>query len=338
MDVLSKRKLGFVGLEKYCAIWKWPRGYSGPGPFRVKDTLQSSLKKWSASEQMALAPVLHKYLTDVVAPVTDHPAQVLSCIHLCVVVMMLMTIMTGGEHGLSPKSLEAAILKFLAAHQAAWGTSLWIMKHHLLTHLGHQWAEFGFLLATFLMERMHRDPKREAQMRHTTRSFEHGLVRDVTVQQVYDVADIREKTGLEGVHCASRALAESVRADFGLGVDEEVGHSVSMRTSRGRRVLAHDVVRYLCATGVAVGEVYFHVEVRGFCFTLVATWTLVESKDPPEIEFEPRALSRRRQSPVQGGGRGGRRSPHTGGDSRWSDLWRTGGIDFWLAPLCSPFK
>ena len=284
MDLLSPRKQGWVKLAQYCEVFRWPRAYAKVANFYPKGQLISNLKKWTASEQLSLVPVLHKYLCDVVAPKTDCPAAVRSCILLCRVVLMLTRIMHAGEHGITGQMLDIAVLRHLQAHQTAYGDELWILKHHLCLHLGKQFEDCGFLMATFLMERMHRHPKREATARITAVSFERGLMTDVTVQQLHDIAeDVRDGAGLLNVHAAPKALSEAVRQDFGLEPYEAVACAVTVLTQRGRRVLADDVVTYDTGAGLCIGEVHFHVQVRGLSYTLLSPWTVEEKEDPQTL-------------------------------------------------------
>ena len=113
MDLLSPRKQGWVKLAQYCEVFRWPRAYAKVANFYPKGQLISNLKKWTASEQLSLVPVLHKYLCDVVAPKTDCPAAVRSCILLCRVVLMLTRIMHAGEHGITGQMLDIAVLRHL---------------------------------------------------------------------------------------------------------------------------------------------------------------------------------------------------------------------------------
>ena len=111
-----------------------------------------SMGRCSGSEQLALAPVLRRFLESI-APSTTEMAAVLSGILLCDVVELLLASRSSST---TPKELEDGILRHLRAHLDAYGEDLWVPKFHYSVHLGPMWSSFGVLLACWALERKHK--------------------------------------------------------------------------------------------------------------------------------------------------------------------------------------
>eukprot|EP00959_Pyramimonas_sp_CCMP1952_P383448 8035224-Pyramimonas_sp.AAC.1 len=76
----------------------------------------------------------------------------------------------------------------MACHQIAYGIELFKPKDHLDQHLPAQMENQGCLLSTFLHERKHRVIKTMAQGRHGLQGYDKGIMEEVTVQHLHDIA------------------------------------------------------------------------------------------------------------------------------------------------------
>ena len=134
---------------------------------------------------LSSAAVLEKWLRNVALPIAGGAdAEVRSGIALCVVVQLL-TIVNSGlvEAG----QLAIAIGRHLSLHKAAYDLSLWLPKTHFTIHLPDTLRRHKCLLSVFVQERKHRTVKTMATGRHTTVSYNRGLMEEVTVQHLYQL-------------------------------------------------------------------------------------------------------------------------------------------------------
>ena len=235
----------------------------------------------SASEQISMAAVLRHFLVCEVSPATSHPAEVLSAVFLCDVVELLLESRSGGS---TPKLLEAGVIRHLEQQRKAWDLELWLPKSHYVLHLAAQWAHHGVLLATFVNERKHKEPKRYAEYRNSLDSYEGGLLADVTVQQLWEVGFPLEGVVHHALATPPRELRSMVETIFGDGIAVEVSHGAVVH---GREVRAQDVCTYAEEDLVRVGKVGYFVLVNGQSLAVIAPWELVH-QDSRSATFRKR--------------------------------------------------
>ena len=70
-------------------------------------------------------------------------------------------------------------------------------KHHYVLHLPGQLATHGILIATMTMERKHRVVKRYLRPRRTLKSFELGVVEEVTCFELWALSQQAAALSLE---------------------------------------------------------------------------------------------------------------------------------------------
>ena len=228
-----------------------------------------------------MAAVLRHFLVCKVSPATSHPAEVLSAVFLCDVVELLLESRSGGS---TPELLEAGVLRHLEQQRKAWDLDLWIPKSHYVLHLASQWAHHGVLLATFVNERKHKEPKRYAEYRHSLDSYEHGLLLDVTVQQLWEVGFPLEGVVHHSLADPPQALRSMLESVFGDGIAIEVSHRAVVH---GREVRAKDVCTYSEEGLVRVGKVGYFVIVNGQSLAVLAPWDLV-AQDSRSATYQKR--------------------------------------------------
>jgi hypothetical protein len=274
MCCLGRAGLGGNSFNTYLQHWVWPKGYASADKLCSPSASSTDHSpSGSASEMLSVAPVLAKYLQDVVAQTQTAPDEVASALALCRVVVLLSVV----AHGLvCPDMLEGAIVEHLRLHQVAYGETLWRPKHHFAVHLPGMLSKHGTLISSFVMERKHRVLKRMANPRHNTTSFAKGLLEDVTLQHLYDLEQPPSPTELLEPRPANNKLLEVVRGQFRHVEGDSVltGRVVKVHS---RSVCMGDVVVYSNGPTlpIGIGEVWFHVQVGGQLMSCVSAWEMV---------------------------------------------------------------
>ena len=271
MALLSQHGLGVGAVHVFLEAFVWPRAYASG-----RDVCKSGRVKGPMSELISFAPVLGKYLLDVVVPRNVCSAQVQSML-LLIRVLKLLLRCNGG--GVTAEQLQTAIVAHLRQQQRAYGFALWIPKSHYLLHVAATLRKFGYLLNTLVNERKHKVVKRLVHGRQNTTSFERGVLEDIIAQQYFDI-DIVAKSGslgLQSKSAPSQALLESLTNAFGSltieGVDVFVSNS--LRTHRGE-MMSKDIVTYHAEADLCIGELQFFLELRRECFACISPWTVLD--------------------------------------------------------------
>ena len=262
---LATHNMGSAQMGAYFSQFRWPHGYAS-GASVCSDGKFGG----SASEMLSVAPVIAKYLRDVVQPAGFCDKEVVSGILLCDLVDLL-SVVNGG--GVTPAKLEEAILQFLHAHIRADELKLWIPKHHYLIHLPMQLFKFGFLLNTFVQERKHRVLKRMCTPRHNTSSFDKGVLQDMTCQHLFDLEEPLLRESLRDPVPAPARMVNAIKDALVCTADVFTSKSFVVNH---RTVCKGDLA--LLADG-QVAEIWFHVRVAGFCWACVSKWGLISNTD-----------------------------------------------------------
>ena len=159
--LLSHRPSAFTcrDLHNYLMRWVWPRGQASGA--RVFECGRYS---GTASETLSSAPVLAKFVRDVVMPLKIPELQ--ASLHSFLCCCKTLALLNAGRRGAtSPEELFASTMAFLTAHQLAYGTEHWAWKHHAATHVPDMWKRSGVLLNCWVHERKHKLVKRFVQNR-----------------------------------------------------------------------------------------------------------------------------------------------------------------------------
>ena len=150
-----------------------------------KQNLKKGAFTASASEFLALVPILYRFFSKVAAKRPFGAAVVKSLICVLTVVMMLQALKLGE---VSADDLATAIQDHLAAYIAAYGADSMRPKHHDALHLPRMLRRFGFLLATFTCERKHRVVKRYTHARLNLTNWSLGSIEEVTCHQIWELS------------------------------------------------------------------------------------------------------------------------------------------------------
>ena len=273
VELLDSAGYGVGPLHVYLQHYEWPRGYA-----HARNICQNGQVAGSMSEYMSLAPVLRKYLDDIVPDNVYHAASA-SARKMCELIETLMLCQRPGA--VTAARLEELVVQYLTAKQLAYGFTCWIPKDHYLLHLARVLDALGFLVNSLVLERRHKGIKRAVKDRLNTRNMERCMMEEVVVQQLRDLQVPLVKAGLVDAARPSDAVLQGLSQammDPNLVEDDVFVSKVCSVNSRS--VYARDVVIYnVDSDTVSVGEVWYHAEVRGTTFTCVSRWEFISRDD-----------------------------------------------------------
>jgi hypothetical protein len=166
--------------------------------------------------------------------------------------------------------LEAAVLDHLTAHQTAYEASLWTPKFHYSLHLADQLRQHRCLVSCFVHERKHKSIKAAGVPRVNTTSYDIGVLEDVTVQHLWDLATpLASGDGLREPRDPPRKMVEAVRQGLLVPMANSLKTS-SVCMCNGRAVAVGDVAMVIGSADPV--EVWFHVAADGVCYTCISPW------------------------------------------------------------------
>ena len=228
---------------------------------------------------LTITPVVHRYFSKVVKPrVQDSPDKaeyepiVMSLIAVLFVVMLLQSTRTGQ---VTHDELRAAIFHHLVLCMQAYGPDFFRPKHHYATHLADMLARFGYLLSTFVQERKHRLVTRYARDRRALKSFETGLIEDITSHQIWELS--------QTFYFATKSAKPTKRMlmflqDIFPGVDAKQLTIVSNISVNGGKAMHGDVIAFFHNNEMHIGELLVSVGVKNTAqtFSFIAKWQQVK--------------------------------------------------------------
>jgi len=224
----------------------------------------------NASEFLTLAPILKRYMENVVAGRGACMAFVTSCIAVLLVVELLQAIKACD---LSPDELEAAIFRHFEMFLIAYGAAHVRPKHHYAIHLPAMLRKFGFLLSTFTHERKHKTVKKYTQGRRNLTSWDEGVVEDVTCHQIWEMSlpfFLQDSTSRP-----RGTILQSLREMFPMVPDERLTLHRSV-SCNGGSCSPGDVISFRDGDAPRVGELLCIVGVERVgthsLFAIVCVW------------------------------------------------------------------
>lgn len=229
--------------------------------------------KCDASEALCLFPVLAFFFMQVAD--ISRP-EIASFLLLCDCLDLLQVLARGC---VAPHDLHVAVMSYLEAFQAAYGTEHWVPKHHFAMHLPLLYQRFGFLLACFVHERKHKTLMMYGNPILNTKSdWERSVMSSVTCDHFASLQESKfwcVRSGLLTPHNAPARMQENLR--------EHWPDAQSIRTSADAAIsqfsMCHirDVVCF-DSSGFGVGEVWFHCDVDGDQFSCISVWDVKSRK------------------------------------------------------------
>ena len=258
-------------LHAYVSRWSWPRRSRGAG-----NTFETGEFAGHASDVLSVAPLLAKYVSEVV-PEDVIPRQrhsfLLCCKALDMVAASAFGIIDSGAY-------RACILEYLAAHQAAYGTSVWAYKHHMSTHLPEQYSKFGGI-ACFVHERKHKTVKKFSKDQHGKARIEKNLMMQLIAQHQHDLEFFVVGSGLEDPVPATQKLVDVIQ-QMRVGT-HAVFSSTKASSSEWGPMCRGEMVLMGAAYGHSVGHVFFHVDCDPGTSAASGPLTLLQLFQPTKI-------------------------------------------------------
>ena len=179
----------FAELGQYVSTFTFPKATPKLDHlFRPAANLNNSRKGTFActgSEFLTLAPVLKRYVGNVIIPRGQFVAHAESMLAVLKVVELLQALKTGTvDHG----DLHEAIVEHLRLYKSCYGSKKMRPKHHYALHLPDMLRRHGFLLMTFTHERKHRLVTRYTRDRKNLRNWDSGAIEEITCHQIWENA------------------------------------------------------------------------------------------------------------------------------------------------------
>ena len=190
MGVLKKDcKIQQSELHDFLNAFCWPsnsasHSSTGRNIFRKK---QEDVIKCSASEGLGAYSIIRAFLTLKQASLSSIALQVKSYLALAEVLDVLLALRKGIT---TPANLERCITAFVKAHSRAWGSTLWVPKHHYLMHLPEMYESQQVVAGCFVHERKHRVAKRFSEnLRRVRDAFETSILKEVLHVNLTDLGN-----------------------------------------------------------------------------------------------------------------------------------------------------
>ena len=268
--------LGFPSLCVFLSKWVWPRPRTKPWKAFENPVTEEGNLKCSASDILSLYPVIALYVQQILRPLGRFKDQVDSFLALCDVLDILWSL-NRGIH-VAADILEAAIVNHFTLYQNAYGDLEWVWKHHGCLHLAQFLRKFGYLLALFTQERRHRIIKRFLHGRKNLKSFERGVIEEITCEHLRHLKDGWLKAGLQHASCNKRTRQSAK-------VRELYPHAAEVATSSEATLadgsfFAGDVAFVQVHGRIEVCEIWFHFQVdNDEPHSLVSLWATAGETD-----------------------------------------------------------
>ena len=225
--------------------------------------------KCSASEALALYPILRRWVRTGPMRHGGHELPCQAFLDMCTVVDLLQAAQKTVP--VDPQDLLQAVERALAAvHAAGWQANV-VKKFHWLLHFGDTLRRLGTLPACWVLERKHRLVTRYATPVQNTRNFERSGLEEAIA---HDLAALRA-TGLFAGRCqlarphpCSKRMRACLAEALGEACPAECSCSSEARLVSGQMCRVRDVV--LLGNGQA-GMVAAHVLLRDEPYTWLCT-------------------------------------------------------------------
>ena len=281
MKSVPRSLASFEELGDYSGTFTYARCHPDPKHLFTPSANKNNLRKGSfsctGSEFLTLAPVIHRYCKEVVLRKAQEFApqfvnHALSMIAVCFVIMLL-TNQTLLE--VSASQLATAINNHIQLYKAVYGDDAMRPKHHYVLHLPRMLLRHGFLFATFVHERKHRLAKRYMVPRLTAKSFELGVIQDITTHQIWE---------LQQSFFLSAETSESIKSNMVRDAIQDLFPDVTLTSicvitqvaCMGGRAMKNDIVSFLIDGVLMVGEMILTIGVRAndqcTMYSIIAVW------------------------------------------------------------------
>lgn len=234
--------------------------------------------KCQASEGLSLYPIISVFLITTVLPTGKCVAE---CQCYLALANLIDLVMGTAALNIDPNDLRDAVNEFLQKCIAAGWRQHMHPKFHWLVHLPHHLDRFGFLPTCFVHERKHKLVKRYSNDIKNTSQFEKSVVTQILCHELFclrrpNVFEVKvcmlahkSKAPKSMIVFLSECLQEPLYVD-NCFTNAVVKLKPAGQCSKGDVVLLKSQIP---AQAFQAGEVWFHSECNGTCFSLVSIWS-----------------------------------------------------------------
>ena len=268
----------------YVDKWNWPSKHYSAHLAEIfsEDRKEKHRKaqhiKCQASDMLSLFPVIAYFVQSVLLPSGRCTMHCKAFLALADAVEFITSVSRGR---VSPNMIRGAVQKFLVIFLATWGPTYLTPKLHWLLHFAKTFEVFGVLIACFVTERYHRNPKRYAtELQNKSKNASACLLKEVTC---HSLARLEVPTALTFNVCligprkptkaVKKKLMELLEADPATIIDP-ISIANEARFNVFGTCSKNDVVLITDGDGFKAAKVLLHFGLDDDCITIVNVWSL----------------------------------------------------------------
>ena len=179
--------------EEFLTRWRWPSKHHSShlpsifGPVRAKSCREAKHVKCQASDLLAISPVPAYFVQRVLLTIGCCKAE---CKAFLALSNVLDFISLANRGKITADMIGTAVERFLELFVRTFGETMLIPKMHWLLHFRRHFHRYGVLIACFVTERYHRNPKRFAnEMQNTSKQASANILKETVCQMMAKVQD-----------------------------------------------------------------------------------------------------------------------------------------------------
>ncbi|CAE7198863.1 unnamed protein product [Symbiodinium sp. CCMP2592] len=274
---LSNGMTQLMKRHSFLSACQWPAAVGDKGASAKKVFAKKVTEfKSSASEAMALYPVMRAFLQEKLPSIRDNQCK--ECCRCFFVLCEVLDLLCKTSVPLDPSTLAAALEQKIETHmelfKRCYGVEKVIPKAHFNLHLGDLLRRHGLLLSCFVHERRHKEIKRYA---NNLDSMQAGSERHILQLELEEhmknlLVFSEMKAGLVNPKAAAGQVQQAFCDYFSLPGSPGLLVSMSCHVGNGRLCKREDVVVVHGPNGDEVAQVWFHVEFNGHGYTCMSEW------------------------------------------------------------------
>ena len=173
------------------------------------------------------------------------------------------------------RALHRAIMDRARRLQEIYGGDIWTPKMHYVLHLADQYRHFGRLQNCFVHERKHKSAKAFANRRECTKSFERGLLEDLTHEMLENLINNILRPELPNPKRISQKMHDELYAAGRIPAGTPV-YTAPELYLKARKVCNLDVVLFEEGHAISVGQIMFHFNYGTMYFSCLKVWRIAE--------------------------------------------------------------
>ncbi|CAE7684539.1 unnamed protein product [Symbiodinium sp. CCMP2592] len=277
LEALQKQGIQQDEMHSFLSACQWPAAVGDKGASAKKVFAKKVTEfKSSASEAMALYPVMRAFLQEKLPSIRDNQCK--ECCRCFFVLCEVLDLLYKTSVPLDPSTLAAALEQKIETHmelfKRCYGVEKVIPKAHFNLHLGDLLRRHGLLLSCFVHERRHKEIKRYA---NNLDSMQAGSERHILQLELEEhmknlLVFSEMKAGLVNPKAAAGQVQQAFCDYFSLPGSPGLLVSMSCHVGNGRLCKREDVVVVHGPNGDEVAQVWFHVEFNGHGYTCMSEW------------------------------------------------------------------